>query len=373
MRDRDNRPLPLVPAEVDIRDFAFMPLDVSRLRDSDLAANETPEACWAAVLLWAASWHQIPAASIPNDDRWIAKQAGYAQRGKIAKEWSDIRSGALRNWVECSDGRLYHPVVAEKALEAWRAKLKQRWSSELARIKKHNQRHGTSLVFPSFEEWTDQGCPQGHPLNVPRDSGSLSPGTKTSVPGDGEPRPPDKGGDKHSKGHRQGQGQGQQTSSDAREPATMTTNELHRRLVRAAGGHVAATVGIEVVTPILDLIAMGCDLERHILPAIAAVVPKLAKPLGSWGAAFLRQEILALKAQDAHRVSPQPGDAGDPVIDFGGGITSPLSTLQMFVARGTWVAQWGPGLGDPGCRVPEPYRAELRALATRREIEEITA
>lgn len=125
MRDRDNRPLPLVPAEVDIRDFAFMPLDVSRLRDSDLAANETPEACWAAVLLWAASWHQIPAASIPNDDRWIAKQAGYAQRGKIAKEWSDIRSGALRNWVECSDGRLYHPVVAEKALIAWASKQRR--------------------------------------------------------------------------------------------------------------------------------------------------------------------------------------------------------------------------------------------------------
>ena len=44
-------PAPLVDANVDLRDFAFMPLDVVRLRDSDLAATESPEACWAAVLL----------------------------------------------------------------------------------------------------------------------------------------------------------------------------------------------------------------------------------------------------------------------------------------------------------------------------------
>ena len=107
-----------------------MPLDVARLRDSDLASDESPEACWAAVLLWAAAWHQVPAASIPNNDNWIAKQAGYAQRGKIAREWATVRTGALRGWVLCSDGRLYHPVVAEKARDAWAAKLLQRWRTE---------------------------------------------------------------------------------------------------------------------------------------------------------------------------------------------------------------------------------------------------
>ena len=76
---------PLTPADCDLTDFAFMPLDVARLRDSELASNEAPEACWAAVLLWSASWHQIPAASIPNDDKWIAKQAGYALRGRVDK------------------------------------------------------------------------------------------------------------------------------------------------------------------------------------------------------------------------------------------------------------------------------------------------
>ncbi|MDE2104031.1 MAG: DUF1376 domain-containing protein [Patescibacteria group bacterium] len=185
---------PLTAAECNLQDFAFMPLDVARLRDSDLAANETPEACWAAVLLWAAAWHQVPAASIPNDERWIAKHAGYAQRGKIAREWADVRAGALRGWIECSDGRLYHPVVAEKAREAWQAKLEQRWRSECARIKKHNDRHpGADVGKPTFEYWVSQGCPVGQPL---------------SVPGDTNQRPQDKPGDIRSKGQGEGQGQG---------------------------------------------------------------------------------------------------------------------------------------------------------------------
>lgn len=185
---------PLTPAECDLTDFAFMPLDVARLRDSELASNETPEACWAAVLLWAASWHQVPAASIPNDEKWIAKAAGYAARGKIDREWNGVRDGALRGFVLCDDGRLYHPVVGEKAREAWASKLQRRWHTECARIKKHNDRHGTSHAKPTFEEWIEGGCLSGHPLSVPRDNNT---------------GPSDNSGDKPSKGQGEGQGQRQ--------------------------------------------------------------------------------------------------------------------------------------------------------------------
>lgn len=162
-----------------------MPLDVARLRDSDLAANESPEACWAAVQLWAASWHQVPAASIPDDDKWMAKQTGY---GRSVKDWMKVRVGALRGWISCTDGRLYHPVVAEKAIEAWQAKLDQRWRTECGRIKKHNDRHGTTHPKPSYEEWFSMGCPQGQHLSVPRDK-SQCPSTvtgETSSKGEGE-------------------------------------------------------------------------------------------------------------------------------------------------------------------------------------------
>ena len=38
----DGRPEPLVPADVDLRDFPFMPLDVLRLRDSELTMTAIP-------------------------------------------------------------------------------------------------------------------------------------------------------------------------------------------------------------------------------------------------------------------------------------------------------------------------------------------
>lgn len=163
-----------------------MPLHVARLRDSDLAAEESPEACWYAVLLWAASWHQIPAASLPDNDAVLTKLIGL---GRDVKTFKKHRAGALRGFVLCADGRLYHPVVAEQAVAAWEGKLHQRWRTECARIKKANQRTGANQPLPTFEEFHDalpagsrlphvprdnEGCPQGHP--------EVSPGTTGSCP-----------------------------------------------------------------------------------------------------------------------------------------------------------------------------------------------
>lgn len=111
---------PLVPAEVDLRDFGFMPLDVLRLRDSDLMALATGDEFKAAVSLWCVAWHQVPAASLPDDDRLLARYSG------AGSNWRKVREGALRGFVKCSDGRLYHATIAEKAREAWQSKLAQR-------------------------------------------------------------------------------------------------------------------------------------------------------------------------------------------------------------------------------------------------------
>lgn len=176
-------PEPLTPADCDLRDFAFMPLDVVRLRDSDLAIHVTGEEFRCAVLLWCASWHQVPAGSLPDDDKALSSLAGY---GRAIGEWQRHREGAMRGWIKCSDGRLYHPVVAEKAHEGWVAKLRQRWSTECARIKKHNQRHGTHIRQPDFDEWMSQGCPQGQVLHVPGDNDDINGGQQSSVPGDND-------------------------------------------------------------------------------------------------------------------------------------------------------------------------------------------
>lgn len=127
-----NKPAPpLVGPEVDLRNFLFMPIDVVRLRDSGIAVCTTGDEFRAAVLLWCAAWHQLPAASLPNDDASLAQFTGY---GRDIKGWKKIKRGAMRGWVKCNDGRLYHPVVAEKAIESWKKKQEQRSRTLKARI-----------------------------------------------------------------------------------------------------------------------------------------------------------------------------------------------------------------------------------------------
>ncbi len=114
-------PKPLVPPECDLRGLPSMLLDVQRLKRSDLATHSTGDEFKAAMLLWCESWQETPAASLPDDDRKLAHWAGVTPT-----RWKRLRAGALRGWVKCSDGRLYHSVLAEKAKEAWEARLAQR-------------------------------------------------------------------------------------------------------------------------------------------------------------------------------------------------------------------------------------------------------
>lgn len=109
-------PAPPVPATLDLRGLPWMPLDVVRLRDSDLAMVDDAEVFRCSVLSWCVSWHQVPAASLPDDDAALARLLGY---GRDLRGWRKVRAaGGLRGWQACDDGRLYHPVVATKALEA---------------------------------------------------------------------------------------------------------------------------------------------------------------------------------------------------------------------------------------------------------------
>lgn len=120
--EKAKLPEPLVAPEVDLRDFVFMPLDVVRLRDSDLGVVCTDAEIRAALWLWCAAWHQVPAASLPDDDRVLASMAGFGRGSDALTRWKEVRQGALRGFVKCVDGRLYHSVIAEKAVEAWNEK-----------------------------------------------------------------------------------------------------------------------------------------------------------------------------------------------------------------------------------------------------------
>ncbi|WP_322073352.1 hypothetical protein [Burkholderia cepacia] len=156
-------PNPLTPADCDLRNFREMPIDVPRLLGSDLVHDESPEACWSAMLLWCVSWHEIPAGSMPDNDEWLAKRAGYWHKGKLDPTWHDVRDGALHGWIKCSDGRLYHPVLAEKANASWFSKHRHAHGKLGERIRKRNKGRPENglpvLEVPDLEAWIDMGRP----------------------------------------------------------------------------------------------------------------------------------------------------------------------------------------------------------------------
>lgn len=105
---------PLTAPDCDCQGLPFMPLEVSRVQGSDLTALSTGDEFKAAVLLWCASWNQVPAASLPDEDRILARMTGYG-----LSEWKALRDMALKGWIKCSDGRLYHPLIADLATKAF--------------------------------------------------------------------------------------------------------------------------------------------------------------------------------------------------------------------------------------------------------------
>lgn len=212
-----DAPEPLVPAEVDLRDFPFMPLDVVRLRDSGLTAKASGDEFRAAVLLWCASWHQVPAASLPDDDDELANICGYS---RARREWAKVREGALRGWNRCSDGRLYHSAVAGKALEAWIEKLASAIGGALGNAKRWNVQINTATMRAQFGMAVE--CLRAiHPQSRTLRKKAVAELTMPSRQESGGDTPPESPPDRN----RQGQGQGieeQKTSSSSSAGPTKT-------------------------------------------------------------------------------------------------------------------------------------------------------
>jgi hypothetical protein len=135
---------PLTPPDCDLRDFGFMPLDIVRLFGSEFHALATDSEWRAGVTLWLKSFHQVPAGSLPNDDIALARLAEF---GRNLRSWNKVKAGALRGWRLCSDGRLYHRVVAEKVNDAWARKLAMR-----ERGRKGNEKRWGELRAQSQQE-----------------------------------------------------------------------------------------------------------------------------------------------------------------------------------------------------------------------------
>lgn len=109
-------PDPPIPDDVDLRSNTWMKLDLSRLQSSDFIHLANNEEFGAAIKLWTESMRQLPAGSLPNNDKIISSLAGYATP---SKRWQKVKPMAMHGFTLCSDGRWYHPVLAEMALDAY--------------------------------------------------------------------------------------------------------------------------------------------------------------------------------------------------------------------------------------------------------------
>lgn len=125
---------PLTPAEADLTGYAFMPLFGEQLFGSDFNLEASDAEFRAAVRIWWAAWTQVPAASLPNDEKKLCQLAGLGREGMT--KWKKMRPVVMRNFVLCSDGRLYHRVLAPHAIAAWeerKAAIKRGKASGVAR------------------------------------------------------------------------------------------------------------------------------------------------------------------------------------------------------------------------------------------------
>jgi hypothetical protein len=128
-------PDPLVPAEVDLRGYEFMPYYGDRLRESDLNSRATDAEYRAAHNLWWSSWKQVPAGSLPNDDVTLCK---LADLGRDQKTWLEVKERALHGFRLCNDNRWYHQLISMLALSVFDARSKAQARGKLGASKRWN-------------------------------------------------------------------------------------------------------------------------------------------------------------------------------------------------------------------------------------------
>lgn len=147
---------PLTEAKANLNMLDYMLIKKS-LIDSEFVNANDPSIVGTGIILWMKAWYQVPAGSLPDDDRSLCNMAMY---GRDVEGWRAVRDTVLRGWIKCSDGRLYHPVMAEAVNTAWTGHRLSVYKRKAQTLNKRNQRdpnnkHGV----PTFKEWCDAGCP----------------------------------------------------------------------------------------------------------------------------------------------------------------------------------------------------------------------
>jgi hypothetical protein len=374
-------PEPLVPADADLRDFAFMPIDIVRLFGSGFHARANDAEWRAGVTLWLKSFHQTPAGSLPQDDVELCR---LAELGRDIRAWKKAKAIALHKWELCSDGRLYHPTVSEKVREAWDAKQKQR-----ARSKAGNEARWGKKDHLGDEPPRGEGAralPKGRGTDHKKDASAIPQGSPKGMR-EGLPEASLKECHKESfsdpKGQGQYKGQGQTDNLPAQRPfpcapaesdrpaaerppdpgARLTKSELDavETACRAALGEVQPQD--LVIGPMVEVVRKFGQ-ERVALCLASEARRTREKPIRTWK---IWARIVAEALVDPLPRSSSDASAGPPERAFRIGWQD-IEWVESFArfalgkweAEGIWFDAWGP--------IP-PQSRRLREIAAELGIE----
>jgi hypothetical protein len=328
-------PAPLTPADCDLRGLEFMPLEIGRLLDSDTYSLSTGDEFKAAFTLWLKSWLQVPAASIPADERLQARLAGVS-----VTDWRGLAERALHGWQLCSDGRLYHPVIAEKALTAWLERLTYQERS----AKGNAVRYGREPDSATFAKASADGLGCLFRLNpkLAAKYGKLPQGEETAP--SRSPPPILQGGKNAPKGKGKGKGKlppvGAATAAPAdpnkeawqRGVAILTTAGLKETAARAFFGKLLkdnVLEGRDLLPSVVKAEGLGtADPHGYLSKAARAVA-------GRRGAQTTAAPTCDEWTNDHWRVAVRDYRAGQG-----------------------WSEAWGPNPDQPGCRAPDELLGE---------------
>jgi hypothetical protein len=358
-------PEPLVPADVDLQGFGFMPLYGTKLFGSDFN-SQCNDAEWrAGVTLWWAAWNQVPAASLPDSDVALCR---LADLGRDLDTWHKLKANALHGFVKCSDGRLYHKILSAIALDAWGKRVKER-------TRKAEWRKGQS----GDETRTNNGTGRRH-----------TKGQNTGHDGDGNR---DKPQDKDETSPLKGEGEGE-SKKELQQQASVTNPRAKPRGSPDAAGAVAEAdlqslargiiaafdrartkvFGAEQARPFpvaTDIVTAmrwaGAGYTEPILAAIfeaecEAMLRKHRKPPGSLK--FFSEtvtEAMADMAKPAVATNGHDTDE-DRAFERYNGVQRAVWELELIGFRNgeKWLEELrGPSPSEPGCRAPPDLLAKI--------------
>lgn len=311
-------PAPLVGTNVDLSGLDGFLLDVQRLFASELWALSSGDEFKAAVALWGRAWQQTPSGSLPNDERVLAAFSG------AGKDWKKVREMALRGFVECSDGRLYHKVLCDDVLRAHRKRIafRERTKNATEARRQRNEQRDDRRNDQRNDDRDDE-------RNVVDDN------LVTSV-----------------QGRRRGRRQLSSSlrSEDAGASRAAFDREFWPKYPHKVGKPAAAKAWEK----------LWRELHGDIAPIIGGLERYCRdKPADRpWlnPATFLNQR--RFDDEPAASNAAPPATPSTPMVDLGGGMSWPEPTVLAAVNRWrsdptAWPDRIGPPPGQPGCRVPE--------------------